>query len=146
MIIDVIVYNSFSISCYILVKKIKGNIFQCIVYYPFLNIRTTSDFHPAGFLPWGKLDYELVLVTLRNRNFNMTFKMQKIFYAAVNVFWICDKLLFLYTHFTNQRLALSNKIKVIEKIVFKEKDSLTIITLQFGDEKLSLERLETLLF
>ena len=43
-----------------------------------------------------------------------------------------------YTHYSNQRLTLINKIKDIEKRFFDENDSLITQILLFGDEKLSI--------
>ena len=43
-----------------------------------------------------------------------------------------------YTHFSNQRLTLINKIKDINKRIFEKIDPLITQTLLFGDEKLSI--------
>ena len=43
-----------------------------------------------------------------------------------------------YTHFSNQRLTLINKIKDIGKRIFEKNDSLITQTLLFGDEKHSI--------
>ena len=45
---------------------------------------------------------------------------------------------FHYTHFSNQRLTLINKIKEIDKRIFDKNDTLMTHTLLFGDEKLSI--------
>ena len=78
----------------------------------------------------------MILVTLRNTNFDITLYMQ---YCSCGIFAESTTLFFLHcTHFSNQRLTLINKIKDIDKRIFDKNGSLITQTLLFGDEKLSI--------